>query len=222
MIYITYFFLSLLAFGTETRNKIAVVDTGIIHSKYIDKYLCKDESADFTSTSLVDNIGHGTVVAWLIAKRIDPEKSCLLIVKWTDSATDCDYMPILFSLEYILTLENIKVINMSYYGGRAINSEKHLLETILKKNIIGVTVSGNDGKDLDKSCDVYPACYYLKDNFYVVASYKGRKRNLTSNYNGPTNAKQNGDKVSIAGFKMSGTSMSAAIKTSRIARGLEK
>lgn len=202
----------------ESRVKIAVIDTGLIISKDIVPYMCRLQHQDFTGTGLYDTIGHGTNVSYLIAKRIDPEKHCLLILKWYSPYLNenTKINNLIRALAYSIS-QNVNVINLSMYGPSPVPSEKLLIRHALERGIILVVSAGNDGVDLDKNCNAYPACYGFKhDNFFIVANYEKNRKTPFTNYNGPVNVKENGQNQEGGGFVMSGTSMSCGVFTGKL------
>src|SRR5690606_16619997 len=74
------------ASAEDSRQIIMVIDTGLKMTKEIYPYVCQagHKSYIFGQKALEDHNGHGTNVAGLIAKGMDPKKQCLVIVKFWD------------------------------------------------------------------------------------------------------------------------------------------
>jgi subtilisin family serine protease len=213
--------LSSVAFPSETRIRIAVVDTGLSISDTIMPYLCADGHKDFTRSSLSDTHGHGTNVAHLIAQHINPATHCLMIVKWYDSTTP-DILTILYLKEAIVYAahSNAKYINISAGGGTPLKEELDAMKHAVKKGTRVIVAAGNDGWNLDDACIYYPACYQTgSENYYTVGALdaKGEKASF-SNYGHVVNAWAPGVKQDWkSGIVMSGTSQATANWTGMLA-----
>lgn len=201
----------------EKRIKIAVVDTGLYMSKEIEPYVCLDGHRDFTRTDLQDRFGHGTNVAHLIAKSLDPVKHCLVIVKWLDPSTPA--IATNFTLQaaiYYAAHSDVSYINVSAGGGYRMKKEEKAIKFALDRGARVVVAAGNDGYDLSAGCIYYPACYPFKhDNFYVVGALDERGIKVYfSNFGGPVNAWAPGVEQSWkTEIIMSGTSQATGIYT---------
>ena len=92
---------------------------------------------------------------------------------------------------------------------------------MIKNNVILVAAAGNAGKDLDKACESYPACYFK--NTVVVGS--GFNKKLPASYSNTGEVVDiwiNGSHQSANGTSMSGTSQSTAIATGKLVRMIDK
>lgn len=208
MIYLIFFFLTIVCHADDFRIKIAVIDTGIKYSSDITPYLCNEEHKDFTSTSIIDNNGHGTAVSKLIIRNLDPSKHCLLILKWINTTSKASNHNIELALFYSYLL-GVQYINMSLSGEDSYSDmEYKVIGLLLKSGTKIVVAAGNNNKDLSKNCNIFPACYNYNKNFYVVANYNKEDKIGKSNYNGPVNSKQYGKYLDHLG-----TSYSTAIQT---------
>ena len=210
MKYLLLLLLSLPSQASETRQIIALIDSGLNHSAYINPYLCETGHRDFTQTSLVDRLGHGTEVAKIISKYINPKKSCLLIVKWIDKKYDSESYSYYNALKYTANYKEAAIINMSLEGTGSIDDEKEVILNAVNKDKTFVIAAGNNNLDLNINCDVYPAChFYSTKNIFVV----GCGQNGKSNYNGPVNSVVKNTTY---------TSWATAHKTGKLARKMEK
>lgn len=201
----------------ETKEKkllrIAVLDSGYNVSKLSNIKLC-DEPKDFTGTGIKDSIGHGTHIANIIADRLKDKNYCILIVKWYDPKVNPDYL-IFYTMKAILyaAVKNTNIINYSAGGDSFRQDEKDLFEEAIKGGITIFVAAGNDGKNLDKDCNYYPACYNLPGMNVV-----GNLKNTTSNYGKIVNKWNDGnmiyaDKGNGIMEPMTGTSQACALQT---------
>lgn len=217
MLYLILFLSKLFLYQYDPRTKIAIIDTGINNFRDIAPYLCRSGHVDMTHTGLGDNIGHGTNIAYIIKNKMNVDKQCLLIIKfWNDNILDKDdnYM----REAYRIAIDRgSKYINASMYGEGYYFGEHDEIKQALEKHIYVVTAAGNDGQDLSKKCNAYPACYAFKSPYFkVVASYKNGVRSSFSNYGGPVTDTANGEDVSAGGVTMSGTSQATALVTAQL------
>lgn len=207
--------LSSIAFADQ-RVKIAIIDTGMPENGLESPYFCDSGHKDFSGTGIIDRHGHGTMVANSIAKHIDPVTHCIVALKWID--WDRETVDATRKINRIAaavshaTAINAKYINMSLYGPSSDSDEKQAIETALARGIVVAVAAGNDGHDLSKMCDAYPACYAFKNkNFIVVANYLDWQRIWNSNYGGPVNATE---------FAQFDTSQATAIYLGKLIRGI--
>lgn len=219
-----YLFLILSGFSVwavtpkEPRIKIVVIDTGLKVTKEILPYLCKYGHFSTQGNVFKDTIGHGTNVTGLIAERIDPKKYCILMIKYTNSfnSNAKDYVA---SLRYIKSLDNVGFVNLSLGGTDIDTDELWVLDDLLRRGVKISVSAGNFNQDLDKNCNVFPACYstIFGSNFHVVGSstqYAGR---AYSNYGAVVKYHEDGTRVGTP--PMTGTSQAAAIHTGKWVSG---
>lgn len=215
--------LSLLIFAisanADPRSRIAIVDTGI-SLNFPEQYLCYSLSKDLTNTSIEDKIGHGTNIAGIIAKKMNYKKQCLIVIKWFDTARQARWLILQGksssmakqALEYALN-NKAKIINLSLSGNIFLPEELRLINQAVHKDVHVVVSAGNDGQNLDTSCDIYPACYAINhSNFHVVASYLNNTKRIYSNYGKVVTDKEDGNDVE----GWTGTSQSAAKVTAKL------
>lgn len=217
----------------DPRQRIAVVDTGVLPTAELSPYLCRDGHVDITGTGLLDTVGHGTNVATIVSRGMDPAKQCLLIVKWYDR--HCKYLRCRLDLPAYtrsddqlgaVAVVNAAVaggavlVNMSYGGQGYYPAEAAQVRAGLDRGVLFVMAAGNDGHDLGRHCDYFPACSFRTvPGVYVVGSldHKGH-RSAFSNYGTPVNRWERGEHVSAGGSTLSGTSQA----TARASAGLAK
>lgn len=222
----------------ETRDKIAIIDSGIIINEETVKYMCRGPHYDLTYKGLTDIIEHGTNIAGIIAKKIDVEKQCLLIIKYHLSYEEERGFKGNLDREVealkIALHEKVRIVNFSSGGTELEVREQEMIRKLLDKNIYFITAAGNEGSDLDAHCDYYPACYNFKSPYFKIVG-NGYYQDMTfngqpikalinlnnSNVGGLITDWRIGKDIEGFGIKLSGTSQSTAIKTSEIVKEMK-
>ncbi len=219
MKYMLLILLSLTSHAEENRIKIAVVDTGIKFNASIDDYLCSGGHFDATGTGLNDVVGHGTNVAGLIAKHIDPKTHCLIIYKFFQS----QYNNVEFSHLIDMAVDNgAQYINISATEKDRNPRTLVAIQRAVANNVYVVVAAGNNDANLSTYCYLYPACFNIKSHYFkVVANFNGLIKAPTSNYGGTVNTAEDGENQEALGIKMSGTSQATAIVTGKLVAGEE-
>lgn len=166
----------------EKVFRIVVLDTGFTKSTYSNVELCEEDSRDFTGTGLKDNDGHGSHIANIIADRVNVD-FCIIVVKWFDpsSSNSTIQRASKNAFIYIATLKDIVAVNFSASGRGFWPEEKLAIEKIIKNGAKVFVAIGNDGKDMDKKCDAYPACYKIPG--LVPVGNKNRDGTIESHSN---------------------------------------
>lgn len=201
------------AIKAETRTKIAVIDTGISKAQELNSYMCKQGSINMTGFDKQDVNGHGSHIVHIIGSRINAKKFCIVSYKvYHDKGGLAIFRNTMKALKDI-NKQSFKYVNISMAG--EINSIFEFVE-LKKMTDKGIKISvaaGNEGKDLDKVCDVYPACYIknIKSNYYVVSAKDTSNSNI-----GKFTIKEKGKNVMSYGGVMSGSSQATAIWTSKL------
>lgn len=206
--------------------KVAVIDTGFsFNNSWGDDTpkLCNSGHIDFTNTSVLDDVGHGTHIAGLISKNAGNSSFCLLIIKFFSPRID-SLKGEINSLKYAINAK-VNIINLSLGGYNKSYEECSLIKKALDKGIIVVAAAGNDHQDINKQ-KYYPA---MCDNrVIVVQNYNNGKLSETSNYGiGKNFVKENGTNIFSTlpnnqyGY-MSGTSQATAIVTGKLIKQLNK
>ena len=198
--------------GAEQREKIAIVDTGIIITPEIKPYLC-NEIKDATGTGIVDRNGHGTNIANIIKTGMDPKKQCLFIVKYYDKGSGPDdYFE---ALSLVLKEKGVKYLNLSLNGSFPDSLEREALQVLLNRGVKISVAAGNSKEYLSYGCHSYPSCYdFNHKNFHVV----GGTGVSASNFGPVVNYWEDGYRISAGGITMSGTSQACAVHTSKLIR----
>lgn len=189
---IVLLFLSCNALGKEARTKIAIIDTGVVMDPFFEKYLCENGLQDFTDTTPVDTNGHGTIVTYTVINGLNPNEYCFYSLKFYDKDEPRSKDNEITALKYLLKL-NVSYLNMSLNGPSELPSERSYLAQLISLGVKVVVAAGNEGKDLQKNCLFYPACYSFPYNFYVLGSLdQYDNKAASSNYNGPVTHYEHG------------------------------
>jgi subtilisin family serine protease len=218
MVFLIALFMS-VASAAETRQRVIVLDSGVPMYPHIREYMCEDGHKDYTDSGIEDVDGHGTNVAGIIATWMDKKKQCLVILKWyhTKKHHINRFTDVYADIEALRPA----YLNLSLNGPARYIEEHAALRRLVQAGTIIVVAAGNDGKNLTKECDAYPACYPMdgfRDKYYVVANHNGVSYAPSSNRYGPVNAYMNGNNVRVGNISMSGTSQSAALWTGELIR----
>jgi subtilisin family serine protease len=212
--------------------RVAVVDTGISSGVLaMGKMagLCNDGHKDFTNTSIEDTHGHGTNVSGLIHAMAKDSNYCQVILKFFAVDDGKSLEREIAALEYAIEI-GVDVINLSLGGSEPDPREKEVIERALNKGITIVTAAGNDGRSMGR---VYEVCREVglkytcekKPYYYYPAAYDsrivvvGNIMSETSNSGLIVKEWENGvDIRGDYGYKLTGTSQAAAVRTGKIVR----
>ena len=200
-----------------------MLDTGYNIDSNPNISLCEDGHKDFTKTGLTDNSGHGTHITNTIVSRLNKNiQYCIIIIKWHDERMAKYYSNntsrIIF--EYLLTLK-VDYINYSAGGFDSSADEKRAIQSLLKKKIKIFVAAGNEGHNLDKDCNYFPACYNLNKLYVVGNKDLNGKKVDSSNYGKVVTHWDNGNNIKQLYKKneyvtMSGTSVATALAISNV------
>lgn len=211
---VIFFIISTLVFATETRKKVAILDTGI-DEDFPSEYLCSEGNKDFTGEGLHDFIHHGSHLAYIIKDYINPKQECILILKFYDHKAEFHSSPLVKAYKYLQTID-IDFLNLSFGGNIPSKIEKTTIQMLLDKGVIISNAAGNSGQNLSEKCDYFPACYnFDHSKFHVVASCSKGNFSKFSNFSGPTTNCNNGEKVHAGPYIFTGTSQATAIQTGK-------
>lgn len=179
---------------------------------------------------LVDNHGHGTHIAGLIAKYANGQDYCLIILKFYDPrAPGNNLNNTIKAFNYAI---NLKVDFINYSGGGTDYSELEAkyVRLALDKNIWFVAAAGNERSNIDIE-KYYPAMYDKRiiavENWHYVLDKSTDKWRIevvsSSNYSklGTTDGGELGEEIlSLLPHnqygKLTGTSQATAIRTGKL------
>lgn len=211
---INLIFILLTSISQAKTIKVAVIDTGL-NFKNTKVKICDSGHADFSGEGFKDILGHGTNVSNIINDIAKNTNYCQIIIKYyTSKNTSIENGDQFFeTLRYTIALKP-DIIHLSVAGNYYNSKEIKLLKEALNEGIKIVAAIGNDGKDLNKKCNVYPACSD-KRIIKVGNLIKKGMRNNTSNYTRDT-VWEIGTDVEGGGITMTGTSQAAARHTGKL------
>lgn len=165
----------------QPKYKIAIIDTGYNRYSQGEKLkLCDgghfDYQYGFPSIGYVNN--HGTTIGNIIAESLKDVDYCAIIIQWGKEDGVYPYKNYLSALARAKQ-EGATFINLSLAGVKSDMKEKRLLTSLTDGGAIVFVASGNEHKDLDFECDVFPACYRMH-NVKVVGSFDFKGANYGS------------------------------------------
>lgn len=203
--------------GAAKTIKFAVLDTGYSNNLPNLK-VCPDGLKDFTGQGMYDKIGHGTNILGIIAKELKNVDYCVYIYKvygGPQSLNNTFYMQALVSAYYV---PDLQLINYSSSGNYS-EVEEAIIKLLLKKNIKLIAAAGNDNQDLDKKCDIYPAC---QQGVISVGNIDAKgNRQKDSNYGKRINVWEYGCDSCVLNQCFTGTSMSAALHSAKLVKEMQ-
>jgi len=201
----------------ETREKIAVIDSGSSITQSKSGILCESGIVNYTRGTRYDTNDHGTNIIGIIAKTLNKKTQCIISYKVYNARISGQEVTdnITKALKSAIR-RGVKFINLSMGGSSSSEPELKAIKKANKKGIYVLVASGNEGVDFDKEdCDYFPACYrvsYKHSKFRVVTtiSLKGSNRgSIVTN-------KERGYEVEGGGVVRSGTSQATAVYTSKL------
>lgn len=252
LLFILAMHLTINALATPVRSiptkkpiKVAVIDAGFKFYKYDDKIpLCNGGHKDFTGNNFKDWRSqdwrsHGTHVSGLIDRYAANTNYCQVIIKYFKPGPDSEDGNLDRSVKAIkhATALSVDFINYSAGGKGKSKKEATAIAQALRKGITFVTAAGNDGRDLDKDCYYYPACYAKQmKEIEVVENWRtSGERNIkfwdlfskkqlnsairtkSTNFGSITDGGEQG-KETVFGITRQGTSQATAIRTGKLIR----
>lgn len=217
MRYLLLTFLLFTSIAQAKTIKVAVIDTGF-DSHYKSKVtLCPDGHKDLTDSSegIEDDHGHGTHISGLIEKYAKGSDYCQVILKSYSKKMRHNAMPAYEKALAEAIRLNVDIINISANGDEHTDKEKALFQRALAKGILILVAAGNDGKDLNKKCSAYPACY---DSRIIVVGSRAANGKISekSNYGNIVWRYEFGEDVESINGTMTGTSQATAISTGKV------
>lgn len=165
----------------ETRIKIGILDSGVQRTPDLEPFFCKGGHESFVEARHKKGIhpDHGTNVARLIVKDLNPRLYCIISVQyWSETSSGySNQMAFIAGLAH-LSRQGISYLNISAGGPEGYSAEHVLLNKMAKEGVkIGVA-AGNEGDNLDVSCNYFPACYNIPQNFHVVGASDTKNANF--------------------------------------------
>lgn len=222
---ITLFLLTLpLTTFSESRIKVAVIDTGVHVFMANEDFMCDEKPVSYSGNSPYDTHGHGTNIIGIISEGINPKTHCIVSINFykQEASGEQSLKAIVKSLKHVYNDHSIRYLNLSLGGPTPSNVEKLYIKRLLLRGVTIVAAAGNDGQNLDiPRNNYYPASYKETlnySNFYVVKSLSH-----TSNYGKIVTDTFSGINVKPKFWyskRMTGTSQATAQKMSSILKNV--
>jgi hypothetical protein len=217
--FLVIFLLLFCSISQAKQIRISVIDSGYSNN-LPDLKVCKNGLKDLTNKGMPDKLGHGTLILGIIAKALKDIDYCVYVIKiYDESSSDTLFITHLMAYVYSYVL-NPDIINYSSSGPIYVDMEEFLIKGLISKNIKFVAAAGNENMDLDKECSAWPAC--IKGVISVGNKLNNGLRASRSNYGKRVTQWEVGERICINGMCGSGTSMSAAMYTSKLAKELSR
>jgi hypothetical protein len=208
----------------DTKLKVMIIDSGVDSSnKEILPFIPKKY---LNTPAASDELGHGTHIFWLIAQK-SCDKVELIPCKGFDGdkhkkTGKFDVKDSLNCLQQALDLD-VHIINFSGGGRGFILEELEMFKKINNAKIVVSAAAGNNGNNLHLT-PFYPASYrkHNMPNIFIIGALNSNNGVLNTSNRGFLDIRwELGEKVKSYGLnskkvKMTGTSQSAAIFTSKV------
>lgn len=156
---------AVMMFSSMSWGKsIAIIDSGYNPESKI--VLCEKGHYDFTVDKPIagtDTINHGSIISLIISNYTD---ACQVILKAIESRTQSKNY-ISDAIEHAIKLK-VDAINLSVTGTDFDEDEYYALNKAVKAGIRVFVPSGNKGHNLNKKCNIYPACYKVTDKLDII------------------------------------------------------
>lgn len=156
------------------RTEIAIVDTGDAPETW--EYRCENSTLheDFTQHGKTDALGHGVKVIREVFAGLPKERFCYHSLKWFHGRRTylTTFTPVLRHIERNMT-GRLKAIIIAASGVNRSRAEEDAFVRLLNKGVQIWVAAGNEGRRLDRICDIYPACYrkaHARANFHVIGA----------------------------------------------------
>lgn len=174
----------------EPKHKIAILDTGYdaALAGSPKPILCKTGHYDYIKNQ--EGIGstsvkHGTIVANILAKELDGQDYCLIILTVLDERNSLNVTRIVDATDRAVDF-GATHMNLSYAGSGYRQDERDAYTRAGASGVRLFIAAGNSDttnhrQNLSWSCIVYPACYDIP-NATVVGALKDNRRADYSNY----------------------------------------
>lgn len=170
---------------SESRIVIAIIDAGLDSDLAVERgianYLCKSGHISYVSLEPFtdDHTKHGTNIAGLLVRGLDPAKYCILILRFyhRKAKDGHNILNVARALEHSRSM-GASYVNLSLNGERPSKREKKALRELLRAGAKVAVAAGNERANLDKKCVSFPACYTkLGPNYRIIGSRTGTYSN---------------------------------------------
>lgn len=213
----------LFSFSSNARQiKIAIIDSGMPKFK-TDAKICEHGLIDLTNTDMYDKIGHGSNILGIISEGLNKNNVdyCIYDIKIYDqSSSDTPFLTHLVAYSTVYYLNGVDIINYSSSGVTEGPPETALVKDLISRGIKFIAAVGNNNRDLDKSCNSWPAC--IPGVISVGNLNSDGTKNSTSNYGKVVTKWQKGTGLCYNKVCMTGSSQATAVETVEQAKKLYK
>jgi len=178
-----FLFIIPLTTFSESRIKVAVIDTGVHMLMANEDFMCDEKPVSYSGTSAYDSHGHGTNIIGIISEGLNPKTHCIISINFFNPKANGEesLQATIKSLKHVYNDHSVRYLNLSLGGAFSSATEKLYIQRLLLRGVTIVAAAGNNGQNLDILHNhYYPASYKetLKySNFHVVKSLHS-----TSNY----------------------------------------
>lgn len=155
------------------KTKIAIIDTGFSPLPFDDTAfkICPKGHYDFSTDSPtlgVDNVGHGSIVAYLINKTSQKKNICFLVYKVFGGSAKVDSV---YKAMMLAKGNGANYINMSLSVLTHSNKLEKATKLVTDSGIKIFVAAGNDSTNLNDVCNIFPQCFKsIKKNLYIVGA----------------------------------------------------
>lgn len=159
------------------KTKVAVIDTGYsgwFATEKTKKSMCKSGHYDFKFGEAklgYDNIGHGTFVTNLIVENAQRDDICILMYKVNAYVQEETRDHIQRALAYAYK-QGARVVNISMGDPTFNYRESKVFKAAARKGMKIFVAAGNEGKNMNQMCNIYPGCYTAPNIFTVGSTDK--------------------------------------------------
>lgn len=151
--------LLILPLNIEAKQlRIAIIDSGI-NEILVKSKLCDNKKTSLIGdNSLIDTIGHGTMVAQKISNELGNLDYCLISIQ-AFSKNKLASAELIARGVSLSIAEKADIINLSLSGIDYSFVESLAIVKALDKGIKVVAAAGNHGLNFEEKCPIFPACY---------------------------------------------------------------
>jgi len=202
IIIILLLLISVLYLSSEVKarpmKKIAVIDGGFnlrIAPAETRAKLCKSGHFDFTRNKAMlgyQRDSHAVIVSNAIVKNIKHNNYCIVIYKVVGDRHN--KLGTINAAVKRAFRKGLDAVNISLITNAYQEEFYRTIKTVMRRSKMYIFVAaGNDNRDLDKVCNMYPACYKINNpKFRVIGSVDYRFRSGYSNYGSIIHNYENG------------------------------
>lgn len=167
-LFISIYMASALLIGVVHADtvKIAIIDSGYHANVASPKLkLCPKGHFDFTVNKpgihLTENKSgqnHGTNIANIIAEQLQSVDYCVVVYQVLSRSGNIETVHVMNALAFAKD-QGVQVASLSMAGRETSISEREAFKRFTSTGAMLFAAAGNDEKNLDYACDVFPACY---------------------------------------------------------------